>query len=71
MINLQRTKLTGGNFKNIIRLEYPCQNIEDVRVVGGDPPTLEDLANALGRHRSECSYCASDDPNAELGDCYP
>jgi hypothetical protein len=64
MKKLQQTKMYGGNYKNTIVLEFPCGepgvNIFHVRRTGGDPPTLEDLANALTEHLEDCESCAAE-----------
>lgn len=59
MRNLQRAKLIG-HFKHVIRLDYPCENIEDIRGPHGQPPTVEDLANAMKRHLEDCEYCGAE-----------
>lgn len=57
MANLQETRFIG-QFRHVIRLEYPCGNIEDVRAPYGEPPTLLDIAVVLKRHKTECEECA-------------
>lgn len=64
MKNLQKTKFYGGNYKNILVLEFPCGepgvNIFHVRGPNGAPPTLEDVANALSEHAGDCQFCNSE-----------
>lgn len=64
MKNIQKTKAYGGNFKNNIVLEFPCDpdgaEIAHVRLGGGSPPTIVDIANALAEHCEDCEYCNSE-----------
>lgn len=55
-MDLKDTKLIG-QYKHVIRLKYPCENIEDIRDKYGEPPTVEILVQALKRHREECEEC--------------
>lgn len=43
-----------GKFQHVIRLYYPCTMFEDVRGPHGNPPTLQQIANVLARHKREC-----------------
>lgn len=45
-----------GKYQHVIRLNYPCGNIEDVKGPHGQPPTLTIIASVLARHKKECEY---------------
>jgi len=55
-MDLKDTKLTG-KYAHVIRLHYPCDNVEDIKDNYGEPPTVEILVAALKRHRDECEEC--------------
>lgn len=57
MFDISETTIVGGNFKNYLRLSYPCDNIEDIREPTMEPPTLRRLAWVIKRHRAECEQC--------------
>lgn len=56
-MDLKDTKLIG-HYKHVIRLNYPCGNIEDIKDNYGEPPTVEILVVALKRHREDCEDCS-------------
>lgn len=48
-----------AKYQHVIRLNYPCGDIEDVKGPKGTPPTLTIIAGVLARHKRECDYgCA-------------
>lgn len=56
-VNVQETKVTGGNFKNVITLHFPCGMEKDVKRDRGEAPTMKDVALATVKHRDECDEC--------------
>jgi hypothetical protein len=51
--NIAETRFIG-QYKHVIRLEYPCGMFEDTRDKHGEPPTLQIIADTLARHKKEC-----------------
>lgn len=49
------TTIEGGNFKAVLRVTYPCGNIEDIREPNLDPPTFITVIKVIKRHREECT----------------
>lgn len=51
-----------GIYQHVIKLNYPCGNMEHVKRLKGEPPTLVEITAALKRHRDECEVCRSEQP---------
>lgn len=56
-LNIADTAVTGGNYKNIVTLHFPCGTDKDCKRDGGNAPTMLDLATALKKHRETCNEC--------------
>lgn len=56
-VHINDTTISGGNYKNIVTLHFPCGAEIDCKREKGNPPTLLDLAYAARKHRDGCDEC--------------
>jgi len=57
-MSVLEAEVTGGNFKNVITIHFPgCGTELDLKRPKGNPPTVQDIAQAAIKHRETCNEC--------------